>query len=52
MITNNLLFSVLIAQYNNAKFLQEAINSVKAQIYSNWKIIITNDVSTNNAIQS
>lgn len=40
------LFSVLIAQYNNAKYLQEAIDSVFTQSYPNWEIIIVDDAST------
>jgi len=46
---NNPLFSVLIAQYNNGKYLQEAINSVKAQTYTNWEIILVDDASTDNS---
>lgn len=40
---NNLLFSVLIANYNNGKYLMDAIESVKVQTYSNWEIIIVDD---------
>ncbi len=43
------LFSVLIAQYNNGKYLQEAIDSIKAQTYTNWEIIIVDDASTDNS---
>ena len=43
------LFSVLIAQYNNAKYLQEAIDSVKAQTYRNWEIILVDDASTDSS---
>ena len=43
------LFSVLVAQYNNARFLQQAIDSVYAQEYANWEIIIVDDCSTDNS---
>jgi len=43
------LFSVLIANYNNGKYLQEAIESVFAQTYSNWEIIIVDDGSVDNS---
>lgn len=43
------LFSVLIAQYNNGRYLQEAINSVKEQTYTNWEIILIDDESTDNS---
>ena len=43
------LFSVLIANYNNGKYLQEAIDSVYVQTYTNWEIIIVDDASTDNS---
>ena len=48
-MTNSPLFSVLIAQYNNGKYLLEAIDSVRAQTYTNWEIIIVDDASTDNS---
>ena len=43
------LFSVLIANYNNGKYLDDAINSVFRQTYDNWEIIIVDDCSTDNS---
>jgi glycosyltransferase involved in cell wall biosynthesis len=45
------LFSVLIANYNNGCYLQEAIGSVLAQSYQNWEIIIVDDKSSDNSIE-
>ncbi len=45
----NPLFSILIANFNNGKYLQEAIESVKSQSYANWEIIIVDDGSTDNS---
>ena len=45
------LFSVLIANYNNGRFLQEAIDSVFMQTYKNWEIIIVDDKSTDNSFE-
>ena len=45
----NPLFSVLIANYNNGKYLMEAINSVYVQTYTNWEIILVDDASTDNS---
>lgn len=42
---DNVLFSVLIANYNNGIFLKDAINSVLTQSYANWEIIIVDDAS-------
>lgn len=43
------LYSVLIANYNNGKYLSAAIESVINQTYTNWEIIITDDCSTDNS---
>ena len=43
------LFSILIANYNNGKYLMDAINSVRQQTYTNWEIIIVDDCSTDNS---
>lgn len=43
------LFSVLIANYNNGKYLMDAIESVRSQTYSNWEIILVDDASTDNS---
>ena len=45
MKTNQPLFSVLIANYNNGKYLMEAIESVRQQTYANWEIILVDDAS-------
>ncbi|MBP5369861.1 MAG: glycosyltransferase [Bacteroidales bacterium] len=43
------LFSVLIANYNNGIYLEEALQSVLAQTYTNWEIILVDDASTDNS---
>jgi glycosyltransferase involved in cell wall biosynthesis len=41
-----ILVSVLVANYNNASYLEEAVYSVLNQSYPNWEIIIVDDAST------
>ena len=45
----NPLFSILIANYNNGAFLQEAIDSVLAQTYGHWEVILVDDKSTDDS---
>ena len=40
------LFSILIANYNNGKYIKETLDSVYAQDYTNWEIVIVDDAST------
>lgn len=48
-MTKSPLFSVLMANYNNGKYLVDAINSVRQQTYTNWEIILVDDCSTDNS---
>ncbi len=48
---NEPLFSILMANYNNAEYIKEAINSVLNQTYSNWELIIIDDASTDNSLE-
>ena len=45
----NPLFSVIIANYNNGCYLQDAIDSLLAQNYDNWEAIIIDDASPDNS---
>ena len=40
------LFSVMMICYNNVQFIKAAIDSVKAQTYQNWELIVNDDCST------
>lgn len=43
------LFSVLIANYNNGKYLEQCLSSIMAQTYTDWEIVIVDDASTDNS---
>jgi glycosyltransferase involved in cell wall biosynthesis len=46
MILQNPLVSIITPTYNHEKYIGECIESVKAQTFSNWEMIIINDGST------
>lgn len=41
-------FSIIIPTYNRANFLSKAIDSVLAQMYADWELIVVDDGSTDN----
>lgn len=43
-------FSVLMANYNNSKYISEAIQSVLNQTFLDWELVIVDDHSTDNSI--
>ena len=43
--------SVVIANYNNAKFIPDCINSLKSQTYNNIEVIFFDDNSTDNSLE-
>ncbi len=45
------LVSVLMSTYNRAAFLREALDSVLAQTYPNWELLVCDDGSTDSSWQ-
>ena len=43
------MFSVLIANFNNGNYLQEAIDSVLNQTFNDWEVVIVDDGSSDNS---
>ena len=46
---NGPLVSVLMISYNNVQYLKQAVDSVIAQTYKNWELVIQDDMSTDGA---
>jgi len=44
-------FSVIIANYNNGRFIGQAIESVLRQTFGDWELIIVEDCSTDNSLE-
>ena len=47
----NDLVSIVMPSYNTEKYVRETIDSVIAQTYTNWELIIVDDCSTDNSVQ-
>ena len=43
--------SVIMAAYNASKYISDAINSVMAQLYQDWELIVVDDGSTDNTFE-
>ncbi len=45
------MFSLLIANFNNGKYLEECVNSIIIQKFQNFEIVIVDDCSTDDSIK-
>lgn len=47
---SNPLFSILVASFNNGKYIRESFDSIKRQTYKNFEVIILEDCSADNSL--
>ena len=43
--------TIIIVNYNNAKYLEKSLNSAINQTYKNKEIIVIDDISTDNSLK-
>lgn len=46
-----MLFSILVANYNNGHFFKDCYESIINQSYYNWEVIIVDDFSTDDSVE-
>jgi glycosyltransferase involved in cell wall biosynthesis len=44
-------FSILMANHNNARFIDEAIQSVLDQTFGDWELVIVDDASVDDSVE-
>ena len=51
IITDYGLVSIIMPNYNSAKFIKDTIDSVVAQTYQNWELLFVDDCSTDKSLE-
>ena len=44
-------FSVIIPNYNNSNYVEKSLKSVLNQVFSDYELIVIDDVSTDNSVE-
>lgn len=51
MIHNSPLVSVIMPAFNSGRFIQDSMDSVREQTYSNWELLVIDDASDDNTVE-
>ena len=49
-VVSNELVSIITPSYNSQAYISQTIESIQAQTYSHWELLITDDCSTDQTI--
>ncbi len=48
----NPLVSIIVGSYNHSEFVRECLDSIKNQTYKNWELIVADDASNDNSVET
>lgn len=51
MMNSNPTFSIIMCNYNNAHFIEKALDSVLSQTFQDWELSLLDDCSTDNSME-